>query len=424
MKRLARLSVIIFVFEILKSSLGFSQTSETITLRGTVKDESNRPIENTIICIMDPLMERDYEHGIRKIIYIPSYFCANTDEEGKFNIMNPYSIKSDKFFLGILPEYEYSMYSYGYVIPVDKYIALSTKDGIRVVVEPEIIEGKTIDFGVMILNGDKFYMDTSLAPEAETSLNLQMIITGAWVPDAGWCPSFIIFKGDGSWESQDYESTLTGSFTLSKQDDMYKLAIRVLTNNGKPGCGSYDYLAEDSLSSISSVMTSSSVVYVRFHEFESKMDWFLEAKEKEPVLTLAQVKREGINQLSHRQKQWQDTKPQRYQLTYTNNCFCQFLKTYKVIVANDEIQSAKVILKDRGASEESKVESIEEEELKTLYTIDKFFAEIQSALSRVVYGIEISYDEHFGYPTKISIDREKNVADEEAHYYIEVKALE
>jgi len=155
-----------FLFETLKSSLGFAQsaTDTTITISGIIRDKVNRPIKDTKVCLITTL--QDQQPTIDGVFH--SDFCAKTDKKGKFSITNPKEyftkyVGTTKFFLGILTKDEYIVLynsmgeESGKAIPRNTCIPISTKAGIKIFFEPAIFEKKTIDLGVMILDGKKFY---------------------------------------------------------------------------------------------------------------------------------------------------------------------------------------------------------------------------------------------------------------------------
>ena len=99
-----------------------------------------------------------------------------------------------------------------------------------------------------------------------------------------------------------------------------------------------------------------------------------------------------------------------YQYNYKVSCFCL-----------DEVTQNKQVTVYDGAVTEAffikTSEYITKEQLSNIKTVDKLFKVIDDAIKNKAYRIIVSYNQNYGYPEQISIDKVENIADDEITYY-------
>lgn len=132
-------------------------------------------------------------------------------------------------------------------------------------------------------------------------------------------------------------------------------------------------------------------------------------EEPEPKLEFIVLGTTPSSELADHRALWQNAGIRQYQFTYHQSCFCPPEENILISVENNVIVSA--IYEMSG-------EEVGEPRRQYLLTIDQLFDEIQNAIDDEVYHLDVSYDSHFGYPTRIAIDQDLMMADEEVIHFI------
>lgn len=107
--------------------------------------------------------------------------------------------------------------------------------------------------------------------------------------------------------------------------------------------------------------------------------------------------------------QWHQHKPSRYSYTLQRSCFCspEFTKPIKIEVSGNSVTKATV--DDLPLSLERRADAL---------TVEGLFNVVRKALDDKVERLEVRYDPTTGIPLSISVDRSKQIADEEMYYSI------
>jgi hypothetical protein len=108
------------------------------------------------------------------------------------------------------------------------------------------------------------------------------------------------------------------------------------------------------------------------------------------------------------QQRWTAANIQNYQLTLTTQCFCVGNPAV-ITVKNGKIDSAF----DRRTGT-----SLTSMQIASLQTVNDLFATARSAYTSGAYSVQATYDTTYGYPTKLSIDWNKQAADDEVTYLV------
>ncbi len=101
---------------------------------------------------------------------------------------------------------------------------------------------------------------------------------------------------------------------------------------------------------------------------------------------------------------WADTGSGSYQFTYSESCFCPPEEAIVTTVVLDEITEA--FYTPSGVY-------LSEDDLDGLDTINSLFSLIQAAITDDVAILEVTYNRFRGYPERIFIDVDENIADDE-----------
>ena len=117
-----------------------------------------------------------------------------------------------------------------------------------------------------------------------------------------------------------------------------------------------------------------------------------------------------IQELQENRKIWRSQSLKSYQYTYQQQCFClpPSNTPLKVSVKNDKITEVVNLTNNQAITA-----------LTFPKTIEELFNIIEQAIDRNADEISINYDTTLGYPTRIAIDYEKILADDEVTYTIE-----
>ncbi len=124
-------------------------------------------------------------------------------------------------------------------------------------------------------------------------------------------------------------------------------------------------------------------------------------------MSCSKEKIESLSEFKLNKNKWEALAVNSYNYTFQISCYCIREATLPkaVQVVNGEI------LKVDGAS-------YDEDEYWGVHTIDQLFDLIDKAEKDKVHRLEAEYNVVKGYPTKVYIDRDEMMADEEMSYYV------
>ncbi len=113
-----------------------------------------------------------------------------------------------------------------------------------------------------------------------------------------------------------------------------------------------------------------------------------------------------LNSHSEPQKTWQKQQLKNYQYQIQYHCYClaDFLRPMKVVVKNNQIDSAFFIDTNNPVPKAL---------AKDLKTIDQWFDFINKAKEKNYFRLEVNYNDALGYPTSLDSDYQKQLADDE-----------
>ena len=116
-----------------------------------------------------------------------------------------------------------------------------------------------------------------------------------------------------------------------------------------------------------------------------------------------------LNAQQHYQR-WSE-QPQSYTVTFQQQCFCMpdYLRPIQLAVENNQIVDAIF------ANDQSPVPA---EIISDLPTIEKMFHALEAAKAIPAERIDAEFDPQFHYPSKIYIDYDAQLADEEVHWQL------
>ncbi|MEH2249576.1 DUF6174 domain-containing protein [Nostoc sp.] len=109
---------------------------------------------------------------------------------------------------------------------------------------------------------------------------------------------------------------------------------------------------------------------------------------------------------------WNQRNISNYDYTLSNSCFCIADARGPVVIKVRNGQTISVISVDTG-------KPVNPEYFQKYNTIPKLFDVIKDAINRKAYSLNVWYSARFGYPTKIEIDYNSQIADEEKYLTIE-----
>lgn len=103
---------------------------------------------------------------------------------------------------------------------------------------------------------------------------------------------------------------------------------------------------------------------------------------------------------------WQETRPDAYTYTLQRGCFCmpEITKPMEISVNQDTISNVNVLPEGTPLADEFKNFAL---------TVDSLFQTIHEAIDQKAATLDVKYDQVYGFPTHIYIDRDKMMADEE-----------
>ena len=117
---------------------------------------------------------------------------------------------------------------------------------------------------------------------------------------------------------------------------------------------------------------------------------------------------EADRQLKAAQAKWQKKRPQHYAYTLQRSCFCteEYRKPIEIRVFGNKVQQATLQPEGTPLSAERKSEAM---------TVEGLFRMIREAIVNKSASVTVKYNATYGYPTSISIDRDRMMADEEVY---------
>lgn len=114
--------------------------------------------------------------------------------------------------------------------------------------------------------------------------------------------------------------------------------------------------------------------------------------------------------LDEKRSDWDAAAMNSYDYHYRRSCFCpEGGKTVVVTVAEGEVTEAFYL--EGGVY-------LSDTELQWVYTIDGLFDEVQDAIDERVYELSVEYHETLGYPSRIAIDVDEMMVDEEITHFV------
>lgn len=120
-----------------------------------------------------------------------------------------------------------------------------------------------------------------------------------------------------------------------------------------------------------------------------------------------------LRELDRQQARWWKAAPLTYQLTVSKLCFCDVGTPW--VSRND----GEVVTSSRGGHHQDG-RSIGP----PLRTVEQLFAEARRAAQSDADEVDVVFDERFGYPARIQIDRWRQSADDELEWIAELTVLQ
>lgn len=117
---------------------------------------------------------------------------------------------------------------------------------------------------------------------------------------------------------------------------------------------------------------------------------------------------EATRKLHAAERKWKHNRPEHYAYTLQRSCFClpDARKPVEIRVFRNQVKQATVLPEGTPLPANLRDNAM---------TIDQLFDKIQDAISRNAASVEVSYDAQYGFPTNISIDYDRMMADEELY---------
>lgn len=107
---------------------------------------------------------------------------------------------------------------------------------------------------------------------------------------------------------------------------------------------------------------------------------------------------------------WKQNNITNYVYTIINKCLCDLVKRAQIFVVNNEI--VKILDLDKGNS------PLDKSYFDKYKTIDEHIAFIHRTLKKPIDKVYIDHDRYLGFPSKIFIDPNKRLADDETNISI------
>jgi hypothetical protein len=119
---------------------------------------------------------------------------------------------------------------------------------------------------------------------------------------------------------------------------------------------------------------------------------------------------EQARELKHNRDLWAAQKIANYRYSFQQICFCQQEVTKPVVI---EVRGGARSSITRPAGQPPQPEHFE-----GFDTVDKLFDVVQRAMDTKPDELSVTYDEQYGYPTRIKIDQRLNTSDDETTYIV------
>jgi uncharacterized protein DUF6174 len=118
----------------------------------------------------------------------------------------------------------------------------------------------------------------------------------------------------------------------------------------------------------------------------------------------------GQSEIEQNQGKWQDANISHYRYHLSISCFCVFTQDMPLII---EVQDGKVVSMEYQSGKEIDPSLLELFE--KYATIDRIFTELNADLNGAADEVIAKYDPIYGFPTEITIDFQKQAADDELY---------
>lgn len=125
---------------------------------------------------------------------------------------------------------------------------------------------------------------------------------------------------------------------------------------------------------------------------------------------------ERLAQLERQRARWVATRPASYRYETSVSCFCitRYMGPWRVTVRHDSVTSV-VAVNGAAAGLSPPLDTAR----RVRVEIDARFADAEAALrDTAIERVEIEYDERYGYPTRVLIDRRETVMDDEYTLFV------
>ncbi|MFM2318118.1 MAG: hypothetical protein RLZZ215_739 [Pseudomonadota bacterium] len=129
------------------------------------------------------------------------------------------------------------------------------------------------------------------------------------------------------------------------------------------------------------------------------------------ALSLAQKDLKALSALEAAEALWKQKRPAHYAYQLQPSCFCppEYTQPIAIRVLQGKIQQAELVSSQKPLPPERQADA---------KTIEELFQLIRDAINRPAASVNISYDPQYGFPSTISIDLDRMIADEELYYSV------
>lgn len=117
---------------------------------------------------------------------------------------------------------------------------------------------------------------------------------------------------------------------------------------------------------------------------------------------------QATRQLQAAEAKWKKKRPLHYSYALQRSCFCapDYRKPIAIRVFRGKVQQASLLPEGTPLPAERKAEAL---------PVEGLFRLVREAIANKAASVVVVYDARYGYPTSISIDRDRMMADEEIH---------
>ncbi|MEH2168341.1 MAG: DUF6174 domain-containing protein [Nostoc sp.] len=120
----------------------------------------------------------------------------------------------------------------------------------------------------------------------------------------------------------------------------------------------------------------------------------------------------NLRRLRFNKRLWEQANISNYRITVSNSCFCIQDARGPVVIEVRNGQTTSITSVATG-------KPVNPQFFQQYNTIPKLFNVIQDAINRKAFNLDVEYNAKLGYPTKINIDYNSQIADEEIFLTIE-----